>query len=48
MFVLMSTWINGRDSMKQSLPGKEDFYSRLKMEDITDRDYMLGKLVQRI
>ena len=26
-----------------SLPDKEDFYSNLNMEDITDADYMHGK-----
>ena len=28
-----------------SLPEKEDFYSHLNMEDITDADYALGKRV---
>ena len=30
---------------KASLPGKEDFYSHLNMEDITDADYALTKRV---
>ena len=28
-----------------SLPGKEDFYSHLNMEDITDADYKHAKIV---
>ena len=31
----MNTWMNG----KNSLPEKEDFYSHLYMEDITDAGY---------
>ena len=30
---------------KASLPGKENFYSNFKIEDITDVDYMHGKRV---
>ena len=30
---------------KTSLPEKEDFYSHLNMEDITDADYTYGKRV---
>ena len=30
---------------KTSLPGKEDFYSRVNMEDITDADYAHAKRV---
>ena len=28
-----------------ALPGKEDFYSNLNMEDISDADYMYAKKV---
>ena len=28
-----------------TLPEKEEFYSNLNMEDITDKDYMHGKRV---
>ena len=34
----MNTWMIGKFN-KTSLPGKEDFYSHLNMEDITDSDY---------
>ena len=30
---------------KMSLPKKEEFYSNLNIEDITDTDYMLAKRV---
>ena len=36
----MNTWIAGRDLL---LPNKEDFYSRLSMENITDVDYRHAK-----
>ena len=28
-----------------TLPEKEEFYSNLNMEDITDEDYMHGKII---
>ena len=38
MFILMSIWMN-----ETSLPQKEEFYSNLNMEDITDVHYMHAK-----
>ena len=38
MFILMSIWMN-----ETSLPQKEEFYSNLNMENITDVDYMHAK-----
>ena len=38
VFILMSIWMN-----ETSLPQKEEFYSNLNMEDITDVDYMHAK-----
>ena len=38
VFIHMNTWMIGKFN-KTSLPGKEDFYSHLNMEDITDSDY---------
>ena len=36
----------GREQVNQaSLPDKDDFYSNLNMEDITDADYDLAKRV---
>ena len=37
----MNIWMIGRNS----LPEKEDFYSHLNMEDITDADYAHAKRV---
>ena len=31
-----------------SLPEKEDFYSHLNMEDVTDAEYMVGKIVCKV
>ena len=47
--ILMNIWMIG----KNVLPEKEDFYSRLSMEDITDADYahairFLNKKCKRI
>ena len=41
----MNTWIAGKDFDKTSLPDKEDFYSSLNMEDITDVDHRHAKRV---
>ena len=41
----MSTWIAGKDLMKQLLPNTEDFYSSLNMEGNTDVDYRDAKKV---
>ena len=38
VFILMSIWMN-----ETSLPQKEEFYSNLNMEDITDVYYMHAK-----
>ena len=39
MFILMNIWMIG----KTSLPEKEDFYSHLNMEKITDAHYVHAK-----
>ena len=41
----MSTWINEKSLMKKHLLKKEEFYSNLDMEDITDADYIHAKRV---
>ena len=41
MFILMNTWVVGKDLMKH----KEAFYSSLNMEDITDADHRHAKRV---
>ena len=33
--------------IETSIPEKEDFYNHLKMEDITDADYMHAKRVRK-
>ena len=38
----MDDW---KKSNETSLPEKEDFYSDIKLEDITDADYAYGKRV---
>ena len=40
----MSTWKNVNEP---ALPGKEEFYSNLNVEDITDVDYMHTKRVSK-
>ena len=35
----MNTWIAGKKFEKESLPGKEYFYSELNKEHISDEDY---------
>ena len=32
---------------EKSLPGKEDFYRRVNMEDVTDADYLHAKRVSK-
>ena len=39
----MNIWTIGKKSMKHHYLKKEDFYSHLKMEDITDTDYVHTK-----
>ena len=42
----MDIWVIGKNSMKhQCYLKKEDFYSHLNMEDITDADYAHAKRV---
>ena len=36
-------YIDGREKFSETLPEKEDFYSHLNMEDITDADYARAK-----
>ena len=38
----------GKNSMKISLPEKDDFYCHLNMEDTTDRDYGHAKRVWKV
>ena len=43
-FVYAFEYINKwKKSNETSLPGKEEFYSNLKIEDITNSDYMHAK-----
>ena len=44
VFIFMNIWMIGKNSMKH-LTCKEDFYSNLTMEDITDADCMHAKRV---
>ena len=41
----MSTWIIGKSLMKQHCLKKKEFCCKLKVEDITDADYMHAKKV---
>ena len=41
----MITWMIGKRFNETTLPEKEEFYSNLNMEDITDADYMDPKRV---
>ena len=43
VLILMNIWIIGKNSNEISLPEKEDFYSYLNMEQITDADYAHAK-----
>ena len=38
----MDYWENSNET---SLPEKGEFFSKLNMEDVTDADYMLAKIV---
>ena len=46
--VYPSTWMNGKSLIKQHFLKKEEFYSNLNMEDITDADYMHTKRVKTL
>ena len=46
--VYPSTWMNGKSLIKQHFLKKEEFYSNLNMEDITDADYMPTKRVKTL
>ena len=35
----MNTWIAGKDLMKHHYQIKKTFYSKLNLQDITDKDY---------
>ena len=39
MFILVSIRIAAKDLNETSLPPKKAFYSKLNLEDITDKDY---------
>ena len=43
-FAHMNIWMIGKDSVKLVLSEKEDFYSHLNMKDITDADYIQGRV----
>ena len=43
MFILINIPMIGKSSWKRSLPEKENSYSDLNMEDITDADYAHAK-----
>ena len=46
MFILTSKYFDEWEKINQtSLPEKEEFYSSLNMEDITDANYMYEKRV---
>ena len=40
VFILMSIWLIGKNSIGHHYMKKDDFYSHLNMEDITDADYV--------
>ena len=44
IFTHMNTWMIGKSSMKHYYERKEDFYSHLNMEDITDSHYAHAKI----
>ena len=41
----MNTWMTGKKFIETLLPEKEDFYSHVNMEDITNADYAQAKRV---
>ena len=43
VFPLVNIWMVWKNAMKLWLSEKENFYSNLNMEDITDADYAHGK-----
>ena len=43
MFILIDIPMIGKSSWKRSLPEKENSYSDLNLEDITDADYAHAK-----
>ena len=43
VFIVMNILMTGKNLMKHHYLKKEDFYSHLNMEDITDVDYTLVK-----
>ena len=44
-FILMNIWMIGKNSMNLYYLKKEDFYSHLNVEDITDAAYAHAKRV---
>ena len=46
VFTIMNIWVIGKN-YETSLPEKEDFYSYLNMEDITDTEYTLTKRARK-
>ena len=47
MFILMTTWMNGKSLMKHHCLKKKKFYSNLNMEVITNSDYLHTKRVRK-
>ena len=45
MFILMTTWMNGKSLMKHHCLKKKKVYSNLNMEVITNSDYLHTKRV---
>ena len=41
----MNIWVIGKILMKLNYPEKEELYSKLNLEDITDADYMYPKRI---
>ena len=41
----MSIWIAGKNLMKQHYHSKQPFYSKLNLEDISDKDYLHAQKV---
>ena len=48
VFISMNAWIAGKNLIKTSLPPKEDFYSELNLECISNKDYVYTQKVWEI
>ena len=45
VYILMNLWIIGKRFTKTPLPVKDEFYSNLNIENITDSDYKRAKKI---